>query len=142
MCNTFLIDLYLQFQSNRQLPVPIAVHVAKVLEHQPEPHPSLAISRTRSSEIVAPRNDGRGHIQCAQGRPVAVASRAKVRYPVSNVCAVRESRAQHAGSVDRWWHRSAAEGAWSTAAHSVGHLAGRAHQGRNQDGGFSRYEGL
>lgn len=80
--------------NSRQLPVPAAVHVAEVLEHQPEPGAQLAVQRTRPAEVVETRDHGRGHTVRAQGRPVAVPGGPKVRHTVSDVRAVRQQSAQ------------------------------------------------
>lgn len=81
---------------SRQLPVPAAVDVAKVLEHQPEPGAQPAVQRARSAQVVEARDHGRGHTVRAQGGPVAVPGRAQVRHTVPDVRAVRQPRPQPA----------------------------------------------
>lgn len=85
-----LIDVYYRCFNSRQLPVPAAVHVAKVLEHQPKPGAQPAVQRARSAQVVETRNDGRGHSVRAQGGPFAVAGRPQVRHTVSDVRALRQ----------------------------------------------------
>jgi len=104
LCALLTGVLYRCFYS-RQLPVPVAVHVAKVLEHQPESRAQPAVQRARSAQVVETRDDGRGHTVRAQGGPVAVAGRPQVRHTVSDVRAVRQPSAQLARSLRRRWRR-------------------------------------
>lgn len=55
---------------NRQLPVPAAVHVAKVLEHQSESGTQPSLPRTRTSQVLEARNYGGGDLQRSQGGTV------------------------------------------------------------------------
>lgn len=79
------------YSYSRQLSVPAAVDVAKVLEHQPKPGAQPAVQRARSAQVVETRDHGRGHTVRAQGGPVVVPGRAQVRHTVPNVRAIRQS---------------------------------------------------
>lgn len=104
LCASITGVFYRCFNS-RQLPVPTAVHVAKVLEHQPEPRAQPTVQRARSAQVVETRDDGRGHTVRAQRGLVAVTGRSEVRHTISNVRAVRQSGTQLARSLRRWWRR-------------------------------------
>ncbi|CAB0045113.1 unnamed protein product [Trichogramma brassicae] len=55
----------------RQLPVSVAVDVAKVLEYQSKSRAQSALSRARPAQVLAPGNDGRGNFQRAEGGTLA-----------------------------------------------------------------------
>lgn len=104
LCVSLTVVFYRCFNS-RQLPIPTAVHVAKVLEHQPEPRAQPSIQRARSSQVVETRDDGRGYTVRAQRGLVAVTGRPEVRHTISDIRAVRQPGAQLARSLRRWWSR-------------------------------------
>lgn len=80
--------------------------MAEVLEHEPVAGAQPAFPRTRSAQVVAARDHGRGHPVCAEGGTVAVAGGPQVRHPLPHVRAVRQPRPQHAGALRRRRHRS------------------------------------
>lgn len=86
---------------SRQLPVSAAVHVAKVLEHQPEPRAQSPVPGTRPAQVVETRDHGRGHTVRAQGGPVAVPSRPQIRHTLSDVRFVRQPSTQPARAFRR-----------------------------------------
>lgn len=87
--------------NSRQLPVPAAIHVAKVLEHQPKPRAQPPVPGAWPAQVVEARDHGRGHTVRAQGGSVAVPGGPQVRHTLSDVRAVRQPRAQPARSIRR-----------------------------------------
>lgn len=59
---------------SRQLPVPVAIHVAKVLEHQSEPGAQSSLQGAWTAKVLEARDHGRGDLQCTQGRLVPQSS--------------------------------------------------------------------
>lgn len=57
-------------RNSRQLPVPAAVDVAKVLEHQSEPGAQPSLPRKGTTQVLETRNHGGGDLQRTQGRTV------------------------------------------------------------------------
>lgn len=125
----------------RQLPVPTTIHVAKVLEHKSQHGPSIAVPRTRSSEVLATRNNGRGHLQRPQGRSIPQSSRPQIRYPLPNVRPLRQPSSQHVGPIDGRRNGPATKGAGTTAEDSPGIVAGRSYSRCDKDSRFPRRQG-
>lgn len=111
--SSILIWILFSFSSSRQLPVPVAIHVAKMLEHESKSCTQPALPRKRTVEVLATWNHGRSNIFGVEGRLVLVPGRQEVRYSLSYVCSLRKSSAQHVRTFRRWWIR------WGLHVHAL-----------------------
>lgn len=69
--------------------------MAEVLEHA-DAGAQLAVPRARPTQVLAAGDHGRSHLLRAEGRPVPVAGRSQIRYPLPDLRAVRQPGPQHA----------------------------------------------
>lgn len=75
--------------------------MAEVLEHEPEPGAQPALPGARPPQVLEAGDDGRGDILRPEGGAVALPGRQEVRHTLSDVRALRQQGAQHAGALCR-----------------------------------------
>ena len=90
------------------LPIPTPIDVAKVLEPERNLHERHGranhrlfheIPGSRTNEVLEAGDDGRGHLERPPGGSQPLSGGQEARHPLSDLCPLRKSRAQHAGTL-------------------------------------------